>query len=313
MTYSTLSDDALVTALDAWHLGRQVAIQRLPGGFTSDVWRVDTPRQRLIAKYAYDRREAFERGLLAAEILERHGISSGGPIRTTAGDLTVMLDGPHRRSQPLALLCFVPGIELDWSAAQTPQIVGQLLGRVHAVLHREYPRPANAGELFAYVTEQSPEVAAQPGLQRLIDRAVAAVRSFEARIPVTYGGMYGDYMEFICDSTTNQVGLIDWGAFDWGPLLFDLAIVDEEFRGAGGAAEVQIQQFYSAYLAESPVTAQEVAGVTAYTALHTAQIAKYFAWRLAHNVTRGDDDPDGNARSLAEIRTELEQLLATLE
>jgi hypothetical protein len=57
------------------------------------------------------------------------------------------------------------------------------------------------------------------------------------------------------------------------------------------------------------VTAQEIAGVTAYAALHAAQIAKYFAWRLAHDVRLGESDPNGNARSLAEMRTELEQLL----
>jgi Ser/Thr protein kinase RdoA (MazF antagonist) len=202
---------------------------------------------------------------------------------------------------------------LDWSADEASQIIGQLLGRAHAILYREYPRPANAGDLFAYVTERTAEVAAQPGLQTLIDQAVAAVRNFEADIPVTYGGMYGDRMEFICDPMTNQVGLIDWGAFDWGPLLFDLAIVGKELRGVSRAWESQLDLFYTAYLAESPVAAQEVAGVTAYAALHAAQIAKYFAWRLAHDVTRGESDPNGNTSGLAEMRTELEQLLVTLE
>ena len=313
MSHPTLSKATLVHALRAWHLPDRIAVQRIPGGFTSDAWHVDTSKQRFIAKYAYDRREGFERGLLAAEILERHGIRSGGPVRTAAGDLTVMVDGPHRRSQPLALLHFVPGDQLDWSAAQAPHIIGRLLGRMHAILQREYPRPADAGALFTYVTERTAEVAAQPGLQALIDQAVAAVRNFEAQISVTYAGMYGDRMEFVHDRMTGQLGLIDWGAFDWGPLLFDLAIVGKELRAFGGNWEAQRQQFYIAYLAESPVTAQEIAGVTAYAALHAAQIAKYFAWRLAHDVTRGESDPNGNAKSLAEMRTELELLLVKLD
>jgi hypothetical protein len=41
-----------------------------------------------------------------------------------------------------------------------------------------------------------------------------------------------------------------------------------------------------------------------------ARGAKYFAWRLAHNVTLGDPDPNGNEQGLAEHRDELANILA---
>jgi hypothetical protein len=71
----------------------------------------------------------------------------------------------------------------------------------------------------------------------------------------------------------------------------------------------QHEQFLTTYLAAAPIQSGELAGLRQYAALHWAQLAKYFAWRLAHDVRLGDADPDGNARSLAEVRAALESLL----
>jgi hypothetical protein len=79
--------------------------------------------------------------------------------------------------------------------------------------------------------------------------------------------------------------------------------------GRSDRVDTPHEQFLSAYLATAPIQPGELAGLQHYAALHWAQLAKYFAWRLAHNVTLGDDDPHANARSLAEIRSALEALL----
>src|SRR5262245_41803540 len=96
-----LPDEVLTSALANWQLGqplgRPLTITRFKpprGGTTSDTWYVDTARQRYVAKYSYWPQSTFESGLRAAEIVERQGITSGAPVRTLAGALTVMLPDP---------------------------------------------------------------------------------------------------------------------------------------------------------------------------------------------------------------------------
>ena len=42
MNQMALSEETLFTALDAWNLSPPLTVERLPGGFTSEVWRVET-------------------------------------------------------------------------------------------------------------------------------------------------------------------------------------------------------------------------------------------------------------------------------
>lgn len=298
---STLSDSALAAALGAWDLAEPIAVTPIPGGFTSNVWYVDTPEQRLVAKYAYDAQAAFETGLRAAEVLARAGMLCSAPIRTRAGALSLLVEGPHGQSEPLAVLRFVPGMALDWAGDMAPGRIGDFMGRVHSIWHGAVDLEPPDDRIFGYIAEAAPEVAAQPGLPELLQQVVANVRAFEATTPVTYGVIIGDYIELLHDTTTAQLGLIDTGAVGWGPLLFDVAIMQDQFP-AGEPRE----HFLSAYLAAAPVQPGELAGLQHYAALHWAQIAKFFAWRVAHDVRLGDADPDGNARSLAEIRAALE-------
>jgi hypothetical protein len=50
-------------------------------------------------------------------------------------------------------------------------------------------------------------------------------------------------------------------------------------------------------------------GVKYYQALRHAQLAKVFAWRLAHQATLGNPDPLANELALRENRMALEHLL----
>jgi hypothetical protein len=63
MTQLALNEKILLTALDAWDLSLPLMVKRLPGGFTSDVWRVETGNGCFIAKYTEQPQEAFEAGL----------------------------------------------------------------------------------------------------------------------------------------------------------------------------------------------------------------------------------------------------------
>jgi hypothetical protein len=76
-----LSNQALLTALKAWHLPEPLTMQLLPGGMIGEVWRVEAGDQCFVAKYACTTQQAFEGGLYAAEMVEQHGITSGVPLR----------------------------------------------------------------------------------------------------------------------------------------------------------------------------------------------------------------------------------------
>lgn len=73
----TLSDETLLNALQAWPLSEPSIVQRLPGGFTSEVWLVELGKERFAAKYAYQSQKDFDGGLYAAELFEQHGIING--------------------------------------------------------------------------------------------------------------------------------------------------------------------------------------------------------------------------------------------
>lgn len=297
----------------AWSLAPPRSIRRLPGGYTADVWTVTTPHARFIAKYAYDSQAAFERGLRAAELLEEHGIPSGGPLRTRDGGLSLPVIGPHGRAEPLAVLQFVDGQPLDWQTPHAPMLIGRHLARTHTVLDESLLATDHQHEdVLGYLREHTSEVAVQPGLQSLIDHTILQVERFEAQVRVTYGGVYGDGMEFLYNPHAQHLALIDWGAFRWGPLLIDLALATTGFRTVTPHWQEQLQQFYHAYVPGAPIGAAEVAGVSLYAAMMAAERAKYFAWRVAHDVTLGDPDPEGNQRSLVHARRELETWLATL-
>lgn len=48
MMNATLSDETLLTALQAWNLPQPLLVRRLSSGFTSEVWKVETGKECFI-------------------------------------------------------------------------------------------------------------------------------------------------------------------------------------------------------------------------------------------------------------------------
>ena len=86
-----ISEETLLAALKAWPLPKPDVLRRLPGGFTSDVWRVEAGGAVFVAKYTEQAPDAFNGGLAAAEVAGRAGINSGAPLRTTEGKLSCLV------------------------------------------------------------------------------------------------------------------------------------------------------------------------------------------------------------------------------
>ena len=305
---SPISDETLLTILKAWDLPEPLTIHQLEGGFTSEVWLVEAKGERFIAKYAYQSQRDFEGGLYAAELAEQCGITSGAPLRTKEGAISLLVEGPHGQSEPLAVLQFVAGEALQMSEPDAASLYGQLLGRMQRIFLDGFGERYIAN-LFDFLLEEDPAIAAQPGLVRLIHQSVEATRHYESQHTVTYGVIWGDRMEIVRQKQTSRVGVIDWGTIEYGPLLFDVALAVLWLFPEESAA---YEEFLRAYLVEAPISESELAGLNYYKALLWARQARYFAYRVAAHVMLGDANPDGNAESLARSRQELEQLLAIL-
>ncbi len=303
-----LSDDALLAALQAWPLTEPLTIQRLPGGMTSEVWDLKAGDQRFVAKYAYTKQAAFEGGLYAAELVEQHGITCGAPLRTKQGALSIMIKGAQGQSQPLAILRYVLGQRLDLAHPDAAALYGYLLGHTHSILLAE------AGDwctfdLYDFLLEEDPAVTAQPGLAPLIRQAIEAARSYETRRPITTGIIWADALEIRLDRKTGRTGIIDWGAIERGPLLFDIALNESWYFPEGSYAH---REFMQAYLYEAPILAGELKGINYYKALLWARQARFYAYCVAENVTLGGSTPVSNLENLAKSRQELERWLAIL-
>lgn len=219
-----------------------------------------------------------------------------------------MIEDEQGQSRPLALLRYVPGKQLDLSNPGAAGLYGSLLGCTHSILLTE------AGDwctfhLYDFLLEKDPAVTAQPGLAAVIHQALEAALAYEAHRPVTSGIIWADAMEIRLDSATGRVGIIDWGAIERGPLLFDIALNESWYFPEGSQA---YQEFLQAYLHEAPISADELEGINYYKALLWARQARFFAYCVAENVTLGGSTPGSNAENLAKSRQELERWLARL-
>jgi len=307
-THLALNEKILLTALDAWNLSSPLTVKRLPGGFTSEVWHVETGNGCFIAKYTEQSQQAFEGGLRAAVVAEQEGIRSGAPLATKKGALSILVEGVHGEHQPLALLRYVPGNPLHFSEPDAASLYGHLLGRTHRLLLNDFAGRSLL-DLEEFLLQEADYVTAQSGLAPLIYQALEKTRVYEAQHTVTFGVIWADRMEIVREKETGQVAIIDWGAIERGPLAFDVAL---SLLGLFPEGSQAAHEFLQAYLAVAPISVQELEGLPYYKALFWARQAKYFAYRMAAGVTLGDASPEGNIRHFAEAREHLEHLLATL-
>ncbi len=270
---STIGDETLRTDLKAWELPEPLTVHRFPGGFTSEVWFVEAKGERFVAKYAYQSQKDFECGLYAAELAEQHGITSGAPLRTSNGALSILLEVPHWQSRSLALLRFVSGEPLHPSELDAASLYGHLLGQIHRIF-LDGLGEKNIANLFDFLLEEEPGVAAQPGLVRLIHQTVEVTRNYQSRHAVTYGVIWGDRMEIMREKETGHAGIIDWGTIEYGPLLFDVALATLWLFPEGTTA---YEEFLQTYLAEAPISESELAGSTT---------TKHFCGRDRQGISR---------------------------
>ncbi len=218
-----------------------------------------------------------------------------------------MIEGAQGQSQPSrAGLC--PRGTARSFQSRCAALYGSLLGRTHSILLAE-ASGWGIFDLYDFLLEEDPAVTAQLGLTTLIRKTLEIVHAYEARRPVTFGIIWADALDIRLDSETGHIGIIDWGAIERGPLLFDIALNESWYFPEGSQA---YRGFIQAYLHEAPIAASELEGINYYKALLWARQARFYAYCVAENVTLGGSTPASNAEKLAKSQQELERCLICL-
>lgn len=258
-----IDDASVAQLLEAWDLpGATPTHLPHPGG-GSRTWNVKTTSGRwYVAKLILDARQYAEPGLRVAAALDDVGITTGRPVLTRSGHLSLDVDDCTTRGT-LALLRHVPGQPLDLAGEEAPSVAGALLGRVHTALQMVTSRAWVPGDLLSWCARDAGNETAMAALRRL--------GAFERRHPLTRGVVYGDPApEILVDEKSHGVALIDWGTPSWGPLMHDVACWLRYLSSGGRSGVLDRAAFLDAYLAQMALDIVELEALAIFDALYDA-------------------------------------------
>lgn len=273
-------DDLVRSALHThWHL-RPTAVRRLPSGWLSRAWTVETGGGHYLARLVDDTaRRPLEAGLVVAEHLRGRHLEIGEPVRTLAGSLTAATP-----VGALSVVGRVAGRPLDGADPLDQQWWGDRLGAAHRALDG-FRHPGLRG--WHWLQADAGHLAIEPWLRPAIAEAVTAVTRLTVTDRLTYGALHGDPAPsaFVIDPATGRTGLVDWGAGGTGPLVYDLAAAV-----AYAGAPNQASDLVDGYAAAGPVPRDEIdAALPVLLRFRWAVLADWWARRLC-----APDDPAGS-------------------
>lgn len=208
---------------------------------------------------------------------------------------------PHRSSVPdhyrrpdppghggaVALLRFVPGNVLTPNDPQDQRDMALTLAAVHATeaTHRS---GTFMNDLIAEMVHP---------VEPWVGPSVALVLDEYHLLPeLTWGLLHADPESgaFLRRPDTGQVGLIDWTATTYGPVLYDVASALMYLGGRQNA-----QAFWNAYVSHSPAPADELTNhLGTFTRYRAAVQAAYFSMRIGIQDHTGIDDDNENWKGL---------------
>ncbi len=263
-----MTEEWLATRLPAWveaGWGQRVrSVEPTDAGMNSATAVVELDTGRFVAKWVpATQAAALASGSAVARRVARSGVSTGEPLLTDRGQVTVPAP-----PGALALLHLVPGRPLT-DAAVDQVSMALTLARVHAVgpATRQAPYQADLLELVHDVEDW-------------VRPAVAAALDEQAGLPpLTWGTVHGDPVPdaFRHDAATDRTGLVDWTGAGPGPVLYDVASAVMYLGGPARAGA-----FLATYREHGPAPAAELdEHLAAFHRLRGAVQAAYFSMRIA--------------------------------
>ena len=280
--------EPLETPLDglaAWKIGRYTA-ELYGRGMSSITWRIDSSAGIFIAKTGVGTQ--FERGLEAAAAVDASGLQAGAPLRTRSGNFTTRSGGGR-----LCLLQFVPGRPIDPSNSSEARAWGRTLACVHHVLTGRHDLGEGLKGL-PLIDIDAPHLGIEPWIRPAIAPVLDDLASFQG----TFGVLHGDPSPeaFLLEEDTQTVGVIDFGAVWWGPLMYDLASA-RMYAGLRAFAHV-----LEGYAERLPVGPAELKALDLFLRFRWCVQAAYFSWRVANDIRIGIEAPSENLKGLADAR-----------
>jgi homoserine kinase type II len=201
---------------------------------------------------------------------------------------------------PLALLQHVAGRELEGETEQEQHWIASTLAGVHSAAGPELG-PSTATFALDWLSPEMPGVEDHPWLLT----AIEAARAETDPLTVTWSVLHTDPAPeaFIHDDRSGVTGLIDWTGARRGPVLYDVA---SALMYLGGTAHASA--FLSTYLAQGPLSADEMQHLDAFRRFREAVQGVYFAGRLASNDLTGGIEHADNEKGLNDARRRLHEL-----
>lgn len=169
-----------------------------------------------VVKLARDEPAHFAAGLLAAEVVEWAGVTTGAPVRTHDGELCV----PLAPGQVLAVLRRADGSHLSMLEV-APSVLGEFLGRLHRIL-RGCPSAGawTPGDVLGHMTRGI--MAAHPqAVRQMITQAVSDVSACYGTAPPAQL-LYGDGPGIFSANGADISAIIDWGGVRAGSIADDI-------------------------------------------------------------------------------------------
>ena len=276
-------------ALGAWDIGG-FSLELYGGGMSSTTWRVVSDAGVFVAKTG-DATPQLERGLAATAEVAAAGVPAGAPVATRDGALTV----PYGEGR-LCLLEFVPGRPIDDTKRSEARAWGTTLARVHRALAGRSDL-ADGMPCLPLIDLDAPHLDLEPWIRPAITPVVRAVQSYRG----TFGVLHGDpaVESFLFNDDTGRVGIIDFGASWWGPLVYDLA----SLRMYANPAMFDVA--LTGYADAAPLPEAELSALDLFLRFRWCVQADYFSWRIANSVLTGLADATENLVGLNDARDAL--------
>jgi Ser/Thr protein kinase RdoA (MazF antagonist) len=297
--YSTLDPSAIVSkVLSCYDIGAVTVCEFWCRGL-SDVYLVETDQAAYVLRvshWGWRSRSDIDFELALLDFLHQKGVSVASPLRTTAGQLVIVINAPEG-DRYASLFTYAPGsIPIgDLSLRQATKL-GETVAKMHQAgseFECDFERKPLTLE---YLLDESWDVIASClnlGDRHYLESAIVQIKlelqDFPRSAPY-WGICWGDPHSGNAHFTdTDQPTLFDFDQCGWGWRSFELGKFRQVALNTGISRRIR-EAFLAGYQSVNPLEPFEIAAISAFTqAAHIWGWSINLTYALRHNYSRLDD------------------------